>query len=552
MNALGNKKLLAVPAVVAVVGLVLLIIGLLSGSTVKLTQFNSGSNLSMSGGFSVYSPESADRTAAICSLDGKTLPRPTKDFSVSADGTKYYEIARSDSDKGTVSCDHNAGKLYAGDRADKIGGGFHTIGIVLGGILLVLGIIGVIALFLLGKKKGATGSDSTGPQGGGYGQPGGYQGAYGQPQGQQGYGQQQAFGQPGQQSGYGQPQQGIHPNTPSHGQPATPQQGYQQQGYGQAGYGQQSQQGYQQGGQPAAPYGQQPQQGQQSPYGQGQQAGQGASPYGQQGQGQSPYGQPSQSQPGQGQQPSAYGQQGGQPAAPYGQQPQQGQQSPYGQPQQGGGDQSIYGQQGRHASPYGQPQPGQQDFNDAPTQAVSSDEVNQGSGQDTSGPQQSADATGSGHGSTGQGSTGRDDSSQDSSEAATQTVSSDDVNRLSYGQASTPAYEQPGYQSSPDGRHSSPQSPGDQPSYGSADRSDEPTQAISGLPLSGGTPQAGGGQPNAGQGADIHEQATTAVPAVDNGQQSDQPDDQQGQHNPWTLHKPRGEQDSDGQNGDQQ
>lgn len=154
MNSLGNKKLLAVPAVVAVIGLVLLIIGLLSGSTVKLTQFTSGSNLSMSGGFSVYSSTSADRTATYCKIGSSTLPRPTKDFSVSASGTKYYEIARSSQDKGTVTCDGNSGKLYAGQRADKIGGGFHTLGIVLGGILLVLGIIGLVVLSLPRRDEG--------------------------------------------------------------------------------------------------------------------------------------------------------------------------------------------------------------------------------------------------------------------------------------------------------------------------------------------------------------------------------------------------------------
>ncbi|MFC6706122.1 hypothetical protein [Flexivirga alba] len=539
MNSLGNKKLLAVPAIVAVIGLVLLIIGLLSGSTVKLTQFSSGSSLSMSGGFSVYSPTAADRTAAICNLDGKTLPRPTKDFSVSASGTKYYEIARSSQDKGTVTCSNNAGKLYAGDRADKIGGGFHTLGIVLGGILLVLGLIGVIALFLLGKKKG--GSSATPDQGpqGGYGQPYGQPGygQQGQQGGYQGYGQQ-AQGQPGQQQGvYGQPQgQAGHPSTPSHGQPATPQQGYQQQSYqqqqGQSPYGQQGQ------AQGQSPYGQQGQQGQ-YPYGQPQ----GQSPYGQQGQPQaSPYGQ----QPQQGQQPSPYGEQGyGQQG--YGQQPtgQQGQ-SPYGQqPQQG--QQVAYGQggqpQGRHSSPYGEQQ-GQQDFNNAPTQPVSSDEVNQGSGTEQQGasqlpgspqaqPPQPEPSYGAG---------------QDRSEAATETVSSDEVNRLSYGQSSTPAYEQPGYQSTPQGGQS-PQ--GVQPSYGTGDRSDEPTQAISGLPLST------GGQPYGGtEGGDIHDQATTAVPAVSPDQQADQ---QQGERNPWVLQRPDAEQGtekdagdgSDGQNGEQ-
>lgn len=95
MNSSGNKKLLAVPAVVAVIGLVLLIIGLLSGSTLSPKQISNGSTVQLSGGFSIYSKSASDRTATTCNVDGTTLGRPTKDFSVSADGTKYYEVARS-------------------------------------------------------------------------------------------------------------------------------------------------------------------------------------------------------------------------------------------------------------------------------------------------------------------------------------------------------------------------------------------------------------------------------------------------------------------------
>lgn len=268
MNPLGHKKLLAVPAIVAVAGLVLLFIGLLSGPTVNLTQFTSGSNLSLSGGFSVYSPTAADRTATFCTADGKTLPRPTRDFSVTADGTKYYEVARSSQDTATVDCSGNAGKLYAGDRADKISGGLRPVWIVLGSILLLLGVLALLALFLLGKKKGTAGSDNTGPQGLGH----------------DAYGQQQGYGQQGGYQGYGQRSYGQH----GYGQP--PQQG--QSAYGQSApaYGPWGQ------GPPPSPYGQ-PQQPTHSPYGQqgyGQQPGQW--PYGQSQQGQQSYDQSTQSQ----------------------------------------------------------------------------------------------------------------------------------------------------------------------------------------------------------------------------------------------------------------
>lgn len=154
MDSSGKKSLLLVPAVVAVIGLVLLVLGLLSGWSLKPIRFSSGDNLSMTGGFSVYSPESADRLATVCKVGSDTMGRPTKDFSVSADGTKYYEIARSFRDTGTVTCTGNSGELYAGERADKIGAGFHTIGVVLGGILLVLGIIGLVVLSLPRRDEG--------------------------------------------------------------------------------------------------------------------------------------------------------------------------------------------------------------------------------------------------------------------------------------------------------------------------------------------------------------------------------------------------------------
>lgn len=154
MHSSGSKRLVAVPAVVAVIGLVLLIIGLLSGSGVQLSQFGNGSTVSLDGGFSVYSKTAADRTATFCRVGGTTLGRPIRDFSVSADGTKYYEVARSTVSAGTVTCTGNSGALYAGTRADRLADGFRTTGVVLGVILLVLGLVGAALLVLLGTKTG--------------------------------------------------------------------------------------------------------------------------------------------------------------------------------------------------------------------------------------------------------------------------------------------------------------------------------------------------------------------------------------------------------------
>ncbi|TWP35204.1 hypothetical protein [Leekyejoonella antrihumi] len=326
----GDNRLLALPAGVAVIGLVLLIIGLLSGASIKLSAFGNGQSINPgSSGFSVYSTSQSARANTVCTTvsGGKTLTlnRPTKNFSIDASGTKYWEIARStDAMTGSsyqVDCQNADGTTYAGPRADKLGGGFQTIAIILGCILLVIGIIGAVLLFLRGRSKssaapgvgapvpaGAAAYGRLGYYGEGYGTPGAY--------GSSSAGHQQTGGQ---QAGYG--QQGA---TPTYGQQSQPSPYGGQPGYGQQGYGHQ-------------PYGQ--------PY-RGQQSGQ-PQPYGH-------------NQPNGGQ---GYGQQVYQPPN----QPQQPGSQPYNEP---------YGQ------PYGGQQPGNPppvspDRTEAPTQAVSADQVRQ-------------------------------------------------------------------------------------------------------------------------------------------------------------------------------
>ena len=273
----GTKKLLAIPAVIAVIGLVLLIVGLFSGTSIKLTAFGNGQSITTTGdsGFSVYSTSQSARASAVCTTvaDGKTLTlnRPTKDFSVDASGTKYWEIARStDAMKGgsyDVNCQNVDGTMFAGPRADKIGGGFQTIGIILGCILLVIGIVGALVLFLRGRSKtpsgeaaapatvGAGAYGQQGYYGEGYGAPGSYGSSSG---GQQAAAPQQPYGQPGSTPAYGQNQYGT--AQPYGQQPYGGQQGYGQQSYGGQQPGQPQQQGYGQqpyaGQQPGQPYGQ--------------------------------------------------------------------------------------------------------------------------------------------------------------------------------------------------------------------------------------------------------------------------------------------------------
>lgn len=310
----SSKAPLGIGAALALIGLVLLVVGLMSGGGVKLNPFQNGQSINAEdAGFSVFSTEQGARASSTCTAEqngnATTLGRPASDFSVEADGSTYYEIARSTDGLGagayTVQCDGSSGNLFAGPRADNIGGGaMRMLGLILGPILLLAG-LALIAFSLMRGKKAQPAT----------------QGGYDQNQGQYGYAGGAGYGQ----GGYG--QQGY-----DQGQGGYGQQGYGQQagqsGYGQGGYDQ-GQSGYGQGG-----YGQQ-----------GYDQGQG---YGQQG-GQSGYG-----QGGFDQGQSGYGQQGGQ--------------SGYGQ---GGFDQGQQGNQGGLGQGYGQGEgTGQSGDHDAPTQAV--------------------------------------------------------------------------------------------------------------------------------------------------------------------------------------
>ncbi|CAG7572763.1 hypothetical protein FB554_0904 [Barrientosiimonas humi] len=353
----SSKAPLGIGAALALIGLVLLVVGLMSGGGVKLNPFQNGQSINAEdAGFSVFSTEQGARASSTCTAEqngnATTLGRPASDFSVEADGSTYYEIARSTDGLGagayTVQCDGSSGNLFAGPRADNIGGGaMRMLGLILGPILLLAGLALIAFSLMRGKKAQPATQGGYDQNQGQYGYAGGAgygQGGYGQQgydQGQGGYGQQ-GYGQQAGQSGYG--QGGYDQGQSGYGQGGYGQQGYDQGqgGYGQQGYGQQAgQSGYGQGGydQGQSGYGQ-------SGYGQqGYDQGQG---YGQQG-GQSGYG-----QGGFDQGQSGYGQQGGQ--------------SGYGQ---GGFDQGQQGNQGGLGQGYGQGEgTGQSGDHDAPTQAV--------------------------------------------------------------------------------------------------------------------------------------------------------------------------------------
>ncbi|WP_205744623.1 hypothetical protein [Yimella sp. RIT 621] len=279
-NSSGNKNaMLAIPAAAALLGLILVLVSALASPKVSLNGFSNGQSVESSA-FSVYSTEQSDRGNAQCSVvaNGNTTSfgQPSEDFSVEADGKKYWEIGRSPDGMAKASyetkCENAKGQLFAGNRADNIGGGWRTPVLILGLLLLLGGILGTVLMMMRRKKSRSTGSgyDNTYNQGGyqygqgysdGYGTPGSYgvsAGSQTPAQGTQGYGQQH-----NQQGGYGQQAYGQQPQQGGYGQQPG-QQGYGQQPQ-QGGYGQQpGQQGY---GQQA--YGQQPQQG-----GYGQQHGQ--------------------------------------------------------------------------------------------------------------------------------------------------------------------------------------------------------------------------------------------------------------------------------------
>ncbi|WP_018156297.1 hypothetical protein [Demetria terragena] len=334
----SSKAPLGIGAALALLGLILLIVGLFAGGGPTLSKFQSGGTVTAEdGGFSLYSTDQGARSAAVCtaSKDGEdsALGRPSEDFKVSSDGSDYYEVARGgDLAAGsyTVNCTGSDAELAVGPSADDLGGSvLKLVGFILGPILLLVG-IGIV-LFSLSKAKKAqpAGAVAAGgaDQGYGYDQGGYGQQSYGYGQDQSSYGQQQSYGQ--DQGGYGQQ---------SYGQD----QGYgQQQGYGygqdQQGYGQQQSYGQDQG------YGQQQGYG----YGQDQQG------YGQQGYGQQGYGQ---------QQSYGQDQQG------YGQQPQAQDSSQQPAPSWGAPQQDAQAQPASQQQPPGQQPPA--DEHEAPTQAM--------------------------------------------------------------------------------------------------------------------------------------------------------------------------------------
>ncbi|YAL84359.1 hypothetical protein ACMYYO_06010 [Dermacoccaceae bacterium W4C1] len=257
----SSKLPLGLGALLALVGLVLLIVGLFTGGGVKLTQFSNGNQVtSKDDGFSVYSDNGDVRANAICYADKDgnrtTLDRPNSDFTVEADGNTYTEIARSPSSIGSgsygVTCDQtNGASTFVGERADKTGK--SPLLWILGLVLLLAGLALLVFALLRGRKSSTAGA-TAGVAGGydqnqqGYSQQGGYgydqnqqgysqQGGYGYDQNQQGYSQQGGYGYDQNQQGYS--QQGGYGYDQN-------QQGYSQQG----GYGyDQNQQGYsQQGG----------------------------------------------------------------------------------------------------------------------------------------------------------------------------------------------------------------------------------------------------------------------------------------------------------------
>ena len=207
----GSRTRFAIPAALAALGLVLLVVGGLLRSSVTLTQLAGGSRIhSSDAGFSIYSTEQADRERAVCTTqaDGSTLTllRPDADFSVEADGTKYWEIARTDdavqAGDHDVTCREAGAQLFVGNRADTIGNDARLPLLVLGPLLLLAALVSAVLLALRTRRPAPQVPDGYGYQPGHGGPglysvtptpPGGYPmqpgpGGYGAPQGGQGYG----------------------------------------------------------------------------------------------------------------------------------------------------------------------------------------------------------------------------------------------------------------------------------------------------------------------------------------------------------------------------
>ncbi|MDF8264223.1 hypothetical protein, partial [Luteipulveratus flavus] len=184
MSSTSSKTRLGIAGALVLLGLILLIVGLLSGGSVKLQGFNNGQQINAKdAGFSVFSPDQSARSAVTCQADQggqkSTLDRPSNDFSISADGTKYWEIARSTdgmkSGTYTVTCSGKDGvQTFAGAKEGKAGGGaLRLLGLILGPILLLAGL--ALAAISLMRKKSATGDQQNAyNQQGAYGQQGGY------------------------------------------------------------------------------------------------------------------------------------------------------------------------------------------------------------------------------------------------------------------------------------------------------------------------------------------------------------------------------------------
>lgn len=178
MSKSSSKLPLGLGAVLVLIGLVLLLLGLFTGGGAKLSQMSNGSQVGASGsGFSIYAQDKALRENAICRAGDQVLQRPSADSEVKADGNSYWEIARAGDAQNSgdflVRCESvNDATLFAGPRADKIGGGLlKTLGLILGPILLVAGLALVLFSLLRGKKSAApAAAPSGGYQQSGYGQ----------------------------------------------------------------------------------------------------------------------------------------------------------------------------------------------------------------------------------------------------------------------------------------------------------------------------------------------------------------------------------------------
>lgn len=183
---MGKRGWYAIPGVLALIGIVLIIVGIVAVSgdnAFSLTPFTNGSSVQAdSDGFGIYSssPPLSTPTCTAVGSGGDTgvqLQPPTGSVTVTSGSQSYVQIARTPSDfttgSYTVTCTGTLGSLATGARG--IGGTIAGIFAIIGGVIVfVLSLVALLVVFLVlrsRRNRQAPGGPIGGGRGYGSGQP---------------------------------------------------------------------------------------------------------------------------------------------------------------------------------------------------------------------------------------------------------------------------------------------------------------------------------------------------------------------------------------------